>query len=544
MMHAGAPARMTHVTLDPARMTIGADGVTPFLWPLARQEMLAVRDTFLADLARAGRELLSKGDERGRLFEVVAFRWVMTVMAAYQASATLGRYRAFGISIDVSPHNHLLSPLMAGQAPADEVYLGWFRDGPARTSLPRALASHLRRSLEPGNFKRRALWRNSFRDGIVACASGPLIEAQASAVSSPVYLLPHNVWFGPITQRDQDAALRSTSDIAAVAMQVVEGAFAAGHQAPAENLREWLRRHISESLAGVCLHYDRLIRNRARLPQRLWTGANGNPFTRLLRRAVKEAGGFVTGHDHGSGTGPFHYQAVPLLEYVDCDRFVTFGEGQVATLREVPGQEWMVVPNRPDIVAASVAQKTSPATKPPRPGRPRILYMDPSFMGDHVFFAPVAPDLVVMDWIARLLSHLKAWDYDVTYKVYPESRVPVPAQIEAHFGVPMLHPRFEGVFDDYDLILFDNPHSSTLHVSLNSDKDVVLIDSGFMPWAPGARQLLDKRCPVVPGWWSPDNRFQTDWDRLRDALDAARMRRDREFVERYYAHPGTAFPSA
>ena len=37
--------------------------------------------------------------------------------------------------------------------------------------------------------------------------------------------------------------------------------------------------------------------------KRLWTGSGGNIWDLMLRHAVLEVGGEVTGHDHGGGSG-------------------------------------------------------------------------------------------------------------------------------------------------------------------------------------------------------------------------------------------------
>ena len=537
---ARAPARPhAPLTFDVSRMHIGAGGVEPFLWPVARQELETVRDTFMTELAKAGRNLLQFGDERGLLFEILALQWAMSVMSAFQAGALIRRLETAGTAFEVPVYSTMLGPLMAGRTPGPERYVRRLIEGPQTSSLLHASLRELRNTLVDRIVRRRSFWRNSMQDAIVSVTTGPIIENQALSLSAPVYYLPHAVWFHKPAADEFYRGMKALGRAVDIALDAAMGAFAAVGADPGMLARSWLKEQFSLSLAGVEIYSQQLLTRIDRLPRRLWTGSNGNPYTRLLRRAVRARGGTVVGHDHGNGSGLFIEPSIPPLEFIDCDRFVTFTRAHAATLRQLPGSEWLVRPQAPDIVVAAppVTRQVSSATaRTSRRGKLRILYMDPMFTGDRVTqFAPHRSDLVALDWVGRLIGVLQSWGHEVSYKAHPGSVISLPDEVATKLGVAVVRSAFEDVFQDYDLILFDDPHSSTLPICLRSDKDVVIIDTGFFAWSPGAREMLEKRCPIVASRWGSDNRQNVVWDELNKAIVEARSRRDPAFIDAYFS---------
>lgn len=532
-----SPLTIDRLNLDVEQMTVGPEGLDHFFWPVAQGDIETVRDTFLSELAKIGRAGLRAGEGPAQILDIEVFYWIATVLSAYRGCALIERCQANGIGLEATEYNAIVYHLLAGRAPPQEAYVGRLIKGPPASTVLWAVLRDIRNMTRHRSMRHRSFWRGAMRDAVVAVTTGPILEAQARATAGPVYCLPLSVWFPSVTQAELDRATVEVSRLVSDIMRAVEVAFAAGKAELADFVAAWISDQVTKSLAATWVHYRRLIGKPKRLPRRLWTGANGNPFTRMLQRAVKLNGGTVTGHDHGTGSGVFDWIAAPLLEFVDCDRFVTFSEAQAATLRQVSGTEWMTSAHRPEFVPVSghlpsaiEAYKDSAHAKS---GARKILYMDTIFTGDRVWFSPLPSDVVTLDWAARLVAKLQSWGYEVTYKLHP-SEGRLPSSLQTRFSLAASKAPFEEIFQDYDLILYDMPHSSTLPVSLMSDKDVVIIDRQLLQWGPGALDLLQRRCPVVPTAFDADNRQTVDWDRLREAIECAGDRRDPAFVETYY----------
>jgi hypothetical protein len=529
--------KIGRLILDPEKITVGPEGLDPFVWPIAQDEIAAVRDRFLSGLAEIGRAGAQARDEATQVLDIMVIYWVATVLTAYRACALVQRCKTSRIELQATERNAIVFRILAGEAPPPESYVARLINGPPARSLLWRVLRDCRNLTRRETMRHRSFWRGAMSNAIVAITTGPILEMQAAAAGEPVFCLPHNVWFSSVRRTELEPARREMSRLVAEVLQVVETAFSAGNAELPGFVAKWISEQIAASLAATWVHYKRLIGKPRRLPKRLWTGSNGSPFTRMLRRAVRLNGGATVGHDHGTGTGVFYNFAAPLLEFVDCDRFVTFSEVQAATLRQVPGTEWMISPRRPEIVPVSRGQSRAVDAHGNgargKSGPRKILYMDTIFTGDRVWFVPLPSDAVTIDWAARLVAKLQSWGHEVTYKLHPsEGRLPRPLQEQ--FSLATCTVRFEEIYRDYDLILYDMPHSTTLPLSLMSDKDVVIIDRQLLQWGPGALDLLQRRCPVVPAGYDTNNRQTIDWDQLRDAIHAAGGRRDPAFVQAYF----------
>jgi len=146
------------------------------------------------------------------------------------------------------------------------------------------------------------------------------------------------------------------------------------------------------------------------------------------------------------------------------------------------------------------------------------------------------PDLVAVDWQARLLGKLTKWGYQVLHKPHPGGTARPPIGFVEKFGVRMLGGRFEDVMSRADLYLFDFALTSTFGPALSSAKPMVLIDFGMAPWIEEARKMLERRCAIVRGWFDEANRAHVHWDELRDAIEESRNLMDMSLVNTYFGY--------
>ena len=105
------------VVLDVSRMAVDENGVGGFLWPIAREESLAVRDAFLPPLVATVRGTSDARDEGAELLGIVMAVFVAETLGIYQAYALCRRLQDLGHSMIPPAGSRLLHALAAGNAP-------------------------------------------------------------------------------------------------------------------------------------------------------------------------------------------------------------------------------------------------------------------------------------------------------------------------------------------------------------------------------------------------------------------------------------------
>lgn len=147
------------------------------------------------------------------------------------------------------------------------------------------------------------------------------------------------------------------------------------------------------------------------------------------------------------------------------------------------------------------------------------------------------PNIVSLDWEARLFSKLNDWGFEVLHKPHPGS-VGLPAGLAEAFGGMTLTSRFEDVMEFADAFILLSLSSTIIPTLLACGKPIVYVDTGLRPLTPVAQSLLRQRCAIVPGHFDNRNRLQVDWDQFRAAIEAANHLMDPSFGEFYW---GEAF---
>mgnify|MGYP006195892725 CR=1 FL=1 len=144
------------------------------------------------------------------------------------------------------------------------------------------------------------------------------------------------------------------------------------------------------------------------------------------------------------------------------------------------------------------------------------------------------PDLVYVDWQARLISKLREWGYEVYFKPHPESQTPPPAKF-AELGAKIIQSRFEDVMDEADLFLFDYTHTSTFMPALQSNTPLMLIDFVGLTWYKDAYRLAQQRCAIIEGGFDEHNRVKVNWNMVKEGFGQAIEKcNNHEFYHTYF----------
>ena len=148
----------------------------------------------------------------------------------------------------------------------------------------------------------------------------------------------------------------------------------------------------------------------------------------------------------------------------------------------------------------------------------KILYVMPKYFDGVIYYCPMMPDIALIDWQLRLLSHLSKLGYEILVKPHPESQIDVPEFFKDSIGVKVLTEKFEKAYKKADILLIDYPGSTTFGFALKTKKPLIFIDFSYMQWHLKEKELLKKRCYIVKGKFLIDNRAAIDWNDLNLSL--------------------------
>lgn len=260
---------------------------------------------------------------------------------------------------------------------------------------------------------------------------------------------------------------------------------------------------------------------RLTLPRTLWTGTGGNHAARAIGLAVAARGGTVTRFAHGGSLGPIAMaEQTATTELAVTDTFVVPSEGARALL-DTPVARDLVAPRAIAFAVAPAPRPPAPLPSRPRPARPTVMYVATASLGFTVHAPPFLPDVLYLDWQLRLAEALGRLPIRLVAKPHPEGlwrgrRHPL-ADVAETVAAP-----FESVMAEADAFVFDYPCSTTFWTALATDRPVVYLDLGLIPFAPAVAPELARRCSVLRVDYGADNRPLVPREALADALARCR----------------------
>ena len=528
--------------LNPANMVVDGNGVDNFFWPLNRNEVLAVRDTFLVDYDALIKQEAKSNNQAVVLSMMVTI--VGEVLSTYRAQALKRSFSEAGLEPVTTPGGRYLGPMFEGRMPEASPILQRLQRGLAHAPMWRRFARHIRALIVQGPISFSSISRMDMHSDIVTVAMGEMIVQHAKAIDNRVRYCRFEEWFYPLGPNEgADYGGIPTNALLDNVMDVVAKAFAVGNESLDNVSAGYLRNFIREIATLGDRYMARLLAMPDRIPRHLWRGTGGLVFSRMLGHACRELGGHVTGHDHSHGEGAWSTYVETVIEYPFCDRFMVWTPAQKEmasrNLRSeliFPGEEpeIEVVPGdfRPKIPAQDMPGKQSrehglqPLT---------IMYVGTLYSDDVIPFTPLVPDIVLVDWEARLFEKLKEWGYDIIYKPHPESLGKWPKGFLQEFNVNIVTEPFEAVYEQADVILFGQSNCTPFFGAVPVKCAITVADTGLHEWQPEALELLKKRCGYVSSHYDENNRLQMNWEDLHDQIKLSNSLRDTGFSRAFFS---------
>ncbi len=378
------------------------------------------------------------------------------------------------------------------------------------------------------------------KDVIVSTGISPLIHLHTETTNKPIYLCPLYEWFYPLEKKERKRISTSqiNSELVHAYTNAVDKLFK-DHDctistAAKQGLYDWVT-----TMAGYIRVYAERVRKKPQhIPRQLWIGSSGILWNRLLAHEVRQSDGSVVGHDHAMGSNFSKNNYMSMVEMRDVDCFMTFSEPYANSLRAShrrlnPDKPCpaLLYPNKNQSLKKKISKvkpkKINSASKPTK----TILYIQPMMRGDLCGPSPLMPDLVAADWQVRLWSQLLKFGYQILVKPHPETKTNFNQSFFSDHGVKIIYEKFEDVYHQGDILLYDYTMTTTFGTGLLTDLPVTLIDFGYTELDEEYLQLLKKRCAIITGHYDKDNRAQVDWQLLKQGLTDSLFLSDTSYTD-------------
>ena len=539
--------------LDILKIHLDEDGAVDFYWPVSYYE----RTQFSMKLMQRYVDLMHKRFREtidGAPYKLLAKYLFFEVVTVFQAELSRKRFVDSGRE-PLPPLRWRTWPKLFAQDSLSELpILPTLRQPPIpakyrnKVSLFRRCARKVKAALLRrgpvivNGIVYREITTELLKTCIVATRTTELITEHAQSVSCPVLYGDAYEWFESI---NESAYHQSVSRNDKATQQSILRIIQDLYQEYGISLTEVSRQHfediIVDGAALLRVHLDRLVSKPDALPRTLWTGSGGNIWDMMLRLAVLENGGVVVGHDHGGGAGHVKSPIMGLVEFWGCTDFMTFNSNHALELNANTPPWLFLSKNTPKIVGPENRSEDRFITYPKFLDKnyrgKKLYYMATLFDGDRGRIGEGYADIFLIDWQVRLLSRLKRWGYDVTYKLHPESPILPPRYIEKDLAIPVVTERFERIIDHADVVIFGCIYTSSFRTAISTNIPIVIIDFVGCAWTEKAKDLISKRCAFVKARYDENNRAQLDeWDSMKRGLEEAGEKcNNREFFNYYYA---------
>jgi|GEM_PF-2400038 len=542
----GAKVADVDLTIDIQKIKFDANGVENFYWPVRREASGPVCQKIVSELARELGFTGSAGiDPSIRRASQVLFKWLVALsIRLFDAQLLCEELKKNPREIGVPGNYRILRSLLVGDIP----YIGMFEAQSAGVSVGRDIPWFLRRvyfeTRLNGLSLKNLLPRFGSAKNAVMDANGLLFQ---HASDKNVYLeYDHYArWFGPIDKSALSSAVdkMDASKLEAIdrLTGIIRNAFAIAGLQMSGLVEQSLRIWFAQASVFVDHHLDSISAKKQFLPHRLWVGSVGsNIWTRIFARAMSENGKEVIAHDHGFGNAHIDQTGSAITEFNDVSEYWTYNKRQAQKKREAIRPDLLWGQRPPEVYAlkeGGLQEKSGDVARHVSFSKSlkRIMYVGTAFHGEASRLRPINSDIMYFDWQVRLISFFVKHGFEVLYKPHPEGQTRPPVDFAEKLGAKTINNKFEDVPQAVDAYVIDFIASTTTATVLRSDVPVIYFDVGFPNIQDDARELLGRRCSILPVSVSDENRMDVDWEAVYDRVTDENWNFDYSFCDVYYS---------
>jgi len=532
------PQRKT-INLDAGKRLYTKDGVNNFFYPVSRQTHL----DFSVDIIKAYCEVINKHNDNAdiNLYKVFGKYFIAEVISVFQGLCLKKGLEEFEYDYQIPTEWRSWPALLEAKPPKLPPYIKALKTKLKKPNYIKKIfnLTFLKRLMKVASIKSggmnvdglkiKPITDSVIRNDIISTQRTHLITRHAEEVHDDVVFCRSTKWFDSIDVKGCAKGYQFSQidkDLLEVTKKIIEK-----HGIHIDQyLDDYFADIIKKSMPYLS-YYIRALCAKENLPQRLWIGTSGNIWDSMLKVAVKRNGGYVCGHDHGTGHAHFASPTMGIIELWGSDEFYTFS----SELEKVAAPWSFMGPKTVKVIEPKNKEDKKPLFTRTIDQVQKIFLLSTVYEKDRGRLHPLMPDIVQLDWQARFIAFMKNKNYDVIIKSHPESSFKTPKSFEDTLGAQINSERFEEVFETADLFIFDYICTSTFTEALKTNIPIMIIDFGDIPWSDKALKLAVKRCAFIKGTCDKDNRLQIDWDCFNaEVKNATDRSNNREFYEYYY----------
>ncbi len=501
------------------------DAPSSFSWPVSRDDIVGVRNKFMASMISYAKEKKHPDHE---LYPVLSLLWINDIIQCYHFLNACNDIRQNGKEPNLNGDTGFMHAAWNQTPPTIPPYVNILEDGPKKPNPVLETLRGIKRYFahSPVSYKPTILM--NFDHDIVVNSIGELIIRHAEVNKQNIYYVPRSQWFRSTQKASSGSNPDSDTFIA-----IVKACFSDKSALLTEPFETWLREIYLRTICACSIHIKRLNDAPEALPKKLWIGSGGVMWDRILKYVVKKNGGTVTGHDHGSGVGHFKSISRALSECNDCDTFIPFS--QDATLFPRAIDQDYLFDKMPQIQTLPAVHQKAPNTALKGENTiKKILIIPYGPDGNTARFVVTPHDSIKVDFLVRTIEKLNHWGYEVHIKPHPHCPMPLNADYLKEHNVTLHQDTIASAFFDTDAALFLHCYTTTFKEAFTHNMPLILIDSQYETWTDGALEKLQKRCSVIKSKYDSQNRINLDWEALHNGIKEAPKKNDSAYFDTYY----------
>ncbi len=532
-------------------LDVTSQGVRDFFWPVSYQERKTIKASLIALFVDHLEKLENQIPGAALPIKLLFCHLITESLAVINYKIFEARCKKHYKFIGTNSNWRLWDSFVNNQVPADSPLVRQLMGRPISSGENGAFAIfrkvwRARKSLRFRNgviqingLSLRRLDRRLLKTSIVATRRSALIEAHAELDQRDIIFRGARNWFRSVSEEDLHQHRSPAVDnhfLCSFVSEIADLAFACGAR-DFDVADDYLKRFFWVSISAVSTHYARLLEQPDRLPTNIWTGSGGNIWDATLRYACLQChDGEVVGHDHGAGLGHVDYSWMAFYELWGCKEFICLNGNQARELAK-NSKKWQFLETQSSKLSgwqSNQSIKRTTQSHDVASDSKTVIVLATTYARDQLWAGPCSPDIVHVDWQARVIGKLRSWGYSVILKVHPESFVAAPKAL-SQLQAEVIDDPLESVLHRGDIVLFDCLHTTAFRSVLTTDMPMVMIDFHDHPWTDHARQLFNRRSPLIPGYFDSLNRAQIDWGLLESGLEASEdLAMNSEFFHYYY----------
>jgi len=303
------------------------------------------------------------------------------------------------------------------------------------------------------------------------------------------------------------------------------------HKLTNNHANNYFKKLIEELLFNTNKHIGNILEKKISA-KKLWTGSGGAITTRILRLTCMLNNGYVVGHDHSHGQGPFINLINTLIELPFLNEFVTRSNQQKMSIQREMLNSFIKFKNL-KIKVLLENEKMNLKMVRKKYFNKKILFVSSIYNIDSSPLDPLPFIPTLLDFELRLFNLLKRKGFQPIYKPHPENKLDVNEIFELN-GYEVLNKRFEEIFEDMGSIIFAIPSQTSFFNAMKTDIPIIMVDLGFKKWDNYALRMLKKRVGYVPTVFDNNNRILFKEYQLLKQIEASLLLNDNTFAKNYF----------